>query len=121
MTVRESRVVDAAGMTAHSGEEHSLSLCQPYTPHLAAPPTEEERKQVRYFLEIAEAKRNGFLNRAIRAIDEKRNEKKRKAETYNPFTDVPQYGMKGHTAKVPKFSDFPFSNSPCARSHFAMR
>lgn len=77
-------------------------------PHLAAPPTEEELKEVREYLDLCSRMKKGWLEESIRKLDKKKVERAKQAEKYNPFTDVPQYGKKNTTEKAQRFSDFPF-------------
>ncbi|KAM0720941.1 hypothetical protein Q7P37_003226 [Cladosporium fusiforme] len=89
-------------------DEHELNLFQEHFPHLAAPPTEEELEEVRQYVDLCSRMNNGWLSEAIRKLDARKVERAKQMEQYNPFTDVPQHGKKDHTARGPRFSDFPF-------------
>lgn len=93
-------------------DEHELNLFQEHFPHLAAPPTEDELEEVRQYVDLCSRMKKGWLSEAIRKLDAKKVERAKQMEQYNPFTDVPQYGKKDNTAKGPRFSDFPFSETP---------
>jgi hypothetical protein len=96
-------------------DDQELNLFQEHFPHLAAPPTAEELEEVHRYLDICARMKQGWLSEAIRKLDAKKLERSKQMETYNPFDDVPQYGKKSTVEKVPRFSDFPFSKSTCAR------
>jgi hypothetical protein len=96
-------------------DEQELNLFQEYFPHLAAPPTADELEEVHRYLDICARMKQGWLSEAIRKLDAKKVERAKQMETYNPFEDVPQYGKKSTVEKVPRFSDFPFSKSACAK------
>ena len=94
-------------------DEQEPNIFQEHFPHLAAPPTEEELKEVREYLDLCSRMKKGWLEESIRKLDKKKVERAKQAEKYNPFTDVPQYGKKNTTEKTQRFSDFPFSKT-CA-------
>jgi len=97
-------------------DEQELNIFQEHFPHLAAPPTESELEEVRRYLDICSRMKKGWLAESIRKLDAKKVERAKQMEQYNPFEDVPQYGKKATTEKVPRFSDFPFSKLPRAAS-----
>lgn len=90
-------------------DEQELNIFQEYFPHLAAPPTNEELKEVQQWLDICARMKKGWLSEAIRKLDSKKVERAKQMEQYNPFTDVRQYGKKGAVESRQRFSDFPFS------------
>jgi hypothetical protein len=92
-------------------DEQELNLFQEHFPHLAAPPTEDELKEVHAYLDICSRMKKGWLSEAIRKLDAKKMERAKQAEQYNPFDDVPQYGKKNTIEKAQRFSDFPFSKT----------
>lgn len=89
-------------------KEDSDNFFPEHFPHLAAPPTEDELKEVHAYLDICSRMKKGWLSEAIRKLDAKKMERAKQAENYNPFEDVPQYGKKNTTEKTQRFSDFPF-------------
>lgn len=97
-------------------EERELMLYQDYFPHLAAPVTDKERKQIRFYLDLQENMKNGWLSKAIEQLHAKNAERAVDHANYNAFEHVPQYGTKKRSAseRVPRFSDFPFGTSHTA-------
>lgn len=100
-------------MAREMSEERELMLFQDYFPHLAAPVTDKERKQVRFLLDLQENMKNGWLSKAIEQLRAKNAERAADTADYNAFEDVPQYGMNRRSAndRVPRFSDYPFGGS----------
>lgn len=106
-------------MAREMSEERELMLFQDYFPHLAAPVTDKERKQIRFYLDLQENMKNGWLSKAIEQLHAKNAERAVDHAKYNAFEDVPQYGMKKRSAseRVPRFSDFPFGKRLAVSVH----
>nr|OQO30976.1 hypothetical protein B0A51_01781 [Rachicladosporium sp. CCFEE 5018] len=91
-------------------DDPEIGLFPQYFPHLAPPATEQEKEQIRFYLDLQDNVRNGWLAKAIEGLQAKNRQRAAVTKQFNPFEDVQQYGLKrGRGAeKVPKFEEFPF-------------
>jgi hypothetical protein len=97
-------------MERDESEERELMLFQDYMPHLAAPATDKEKRRIKFHLDLQDNIREGWMSKAIEDLQAKNVKRTGHAMGFNPFEDVPQWGLKTGRGmeKAPKFSDFPF-------------